>query len=149
MSIHRAAAKVDKSQLPIVEAIEAEGWDCYLIRLPCDLLCWHPVLDVWQPLEVKTIHAGRRQTLQDKRQVEQRRFLRWTSVPVVTSPEQALEVLAKHYPAGVITAELAAYAEALRQDFAAKWKKDPQAAPSARQQVERNPHPQFALLDVP
>jgi hypothetical protein len=138
MSIHRAAAKVDKSQLPIVHAIEAEGWDCWLIRLPCDLLCWHPVLDVTQLLEVKNAarctKAG--ESWDRGRQDTQQKFLRWTSTPVVTSAEQAIAALAKHYPAGVITAELAGYCHQLREQFEIRWKENPKTASSAASLVE-------------
>lgn len=154
MSIHRAAAKVDKSQLTIVQAIEAEGWDCWLIRLPCDVLCWHPVLDIWQPLECKTREEDRRkQRGADKGSESQRKFLRWTEVPVVYTPEEALQQLRAHYPKGVISAELAAYCHQLRQEFEACWKNSPKVrmtanvTPSARQLIELRPHPQFALLE--
>lgn len=146
MSIHRAAAKVDKSQQPIVEAIEAEGWDCYLIRLPCDLLCWHPVLDIWQPLEVKTPQPNGKARARPSEQPNQKRFLRWTDLPVVTTPQQALEVLSQHYPIQAPVPQLIAYAHELRDHFEREWKQKG-AASSARELVELRPHPQFVLVE--
>lgn len=138
MSLHRYAANVDKSQQAIVDAIEAEGWDVYLIRTPCDLLCWHPVLDVWQPLEVK--NPGRcnaaGESWDRKQQVSQQRFLKWTEVPVVTSKDQALAALRFHYPTAVVTAELIAWAARIRDEFERNWNLNKSATPSARQLVE-------------
>lgn len=136
MSIYRAAAKVDKSQLPIVEAIEAEGWDCWLIRLPCDLLCWHPVLDIWQPIEVKTPQANGKARNRPNEQLEQKRFLRWTSVPVVTTPQQALQVLSEHYPMQAVVPDLISFARALKERFDQEWKCNKTSAPSARELIE-------------
>lgn len=93
----RRAAKTDTAQSGIVEAIEAEGWECFLIRLPCDLLCWHPVLDVLQWLEVKSTRKKSGEHVKDKRQEEQIKFLERTGCPVVTTPAEALEALQRHY----------------------------------------------------
>lgn len=94
----RRAAKTDTAQSGIVEAIEAEGWECFLIRLPCDLLCWHPVLDVLQWMEVKSARKKSGEHVKDKRQEEQIKFLERTNCPVVTTAEEALSVLRKFYP---------------------------------------------------
>lgn len=93
----RRASKVDNSQQEIVDAIRAEGWEVFIVKLPCDLFCWHPILDVWQPMECKSHRKKDGTTVQDKRQEEQIRFLHKTRCPVVTTPAEALDWLAKHY----------------------------------------------------
>lgn len=95
----RRAAKTDTAQSGIVEAIEAEGWECFLIKLPCDLLCWHPVLDRLQWLEVKSARKKSGEHVKDKRQEAQIAFLDRTKCPVVTTPEEAIMALRKHYKA--------------------------------------------------
>jgi hypothetical protein len=127
MSIHRFDARVDKAAPEIVTAIRDEGWDCHLIRLPCDVLCWHPVLDIWQPLEIATKGGKRKADATET----QRKFLRWTSLPVVYTPAEALEALRKHHPAGTVSAELAAWAIKLRDDFELEWKRTGKAAGAA------------------
>lgn len=134
MSIHRAAAKADAAQPEIVEAIRAEGWDCYLMRLPCDLLCWHPVLDVWQPMEVKTGRKKSGEARERGAQEAQRKFLHWTAVPVVTTPEEALDALSRHYPPMPAVAPLVDAARKIRADFERDWKTN-QSAPGAQQRV--------------
>lgn len=94
----RRAAKTDTAQSGIVEAIEGEGWECFLIRLPCDLLCWHPVLDVLQWMEVKSARKKNGSVRERKEQEAQTEFLHRTGCPVVTTPEEALQVLRKFYP---------------------------------------------------
>lgn len=138
MSIHRHAANVDKSQQPIIAAILEEGWEVWVMRVPCDLLCWHPVLDVWQPMEVKNPKRCTKggESWDRNAQVSQRKFLAWTDVPIVTTEQQALEALRKHYPATVVPEQLAAWSAQLKQRFEREWKCQPTAAPSARAMVE-------------
>lgn len=101
MSIHRAAAKSDANQPEVVAAIRASGWRCWITRLPCDLFCWHPTHDVWQPLEVKSTRKKNGEAKQDARQEAQLEFLAETQTPVVTTPGEALLALAarldKHF----------------------------------------------------
>lgn len=33
------AAKADRTQAPILAAVRAAGWECYLLRNPVDLVC--------------------------------------------------------------------------------------------------------------
>jgi len=131
MSIHRAAAKCDANQPAIVQAIREEGWDCHIIRVPCDVICWHPVLDVLVWLEIKDGRKKDGSAKQDHRQETQRKFLRWTSCPIVTTPEEALAVLRTHYPAGVIPAELSAWCHRIRADFQREYARNKQAPGAA------------------
>lgn len=96
MSIHRYDARPDKAQPEIVAAIREEGWDVYLIRLPCDVMCWHPILDRWQTLEIKTPEKNGKHYARAK-DAEQRKFCERTRTPIVWTKEMALEALAKHY----------------------------------------------------
>lgn len=91
MSLNRYNARTDTVQAAIVKGLEQVGVRVWIIKLPCDLLCW--VRGTWQTLEVKTIHKGRRKPLKDKRQKAQNDFLRETQTPVVTSLEGALIAL--------------------------------------------------------
>lgn len=126
----RRAAKVDNSQQPIVDAIEAEGWECWLIRLPCDVVCWHPVLDVCQQMEIKTAAKSGRVPV-DQRQEEQRKFLARTSTPIVTNATEALAVLRRRYPSGLASSALLAYSQRLQAEFTAEWEHDQKTARSA------------------
>lgn len=132
MSIHRFAARADQAAPLVVPKIREEGWDCHLIRLPCDVLCWHPILDIWQPLEIATKGGKRKADANES----QRKFLRWTSVPVVYTGDEALTELRKHYPDGIARAELIAWAHGLRDEFERCWKLNPTAASSARALVQ-------------
>jgi hypothetical protein len=129
MSIHRHDARADAAAPEVVGAIRAEGWDVHLIRLPCDVLCWHPVLDIWQPLEIAT-RGGKRKADANE---SQRKFLRWTDVPVAYTGNQAVEILRGRYP-GSASLELIATAKRIKAEFELEWKKD-QSAPGARQRV--------------
>lgn len=129
----RRAAKVDNSQQAIVDAIEAEGWEWWHCRFPCDGVCWHPVLDVLQQAELKTIHDARRKPAVDTRQTAQRKFLAWTSTPIWTSPEQALAALRARYPQSA-RPEIVELAKRIKSDFDREWSKD-QSVPGARQRV--------------
>jgi len=95
MSIHRHAAKADANQPEIIAAIERAGWEAHVVRRPCDLFCWHPRFDIWQPLEVKdpskVTKAGK--PIHDARMDEQHEFLERTGTPIVTTPEEALIAL--------------------------------------------------------
>ena len=96
MSLYRRAAKVDATQKAIMAALDAAGVRCWMIRLPCDLLCRyvHPSKGwVWQPLECKTIRDGEKKVYADARQKTQAAFIEANEVPVVTSPIEALRAL--------------------------------------------------------
>ncbi len=127
----RRAAKTDDAKGAIVAAGEEEGWQAFDVRLPCDVLWWHPVLDVLQWTEIKTIHVGRRKPAVDKRQEAQRKFLAWTSCPIVTNKDELLAVLIRHYPSDVARPDLIAYARKLREDFERDWKRDGTAVGAA------------------
>jgi hypothetical protein len=97
MSIHRYDARPDKAQPAIVAAIRDEGWDVYLIRLPCDVMCWHPILDRWQTLEIKTPERNGKHYEREK-DAKQREFCERTNTPIVWTSEMALQALSRHYP---------------------------------------------------
>ena len=92
MSIQRWNAKTDTVQASIVQGLESVGVRVWVIKQPCDLLCW--VRGVWQPLEVKTPY-GKKAPKARKRsdQEKQNAFLAETNTPVVTSLEDALTAL--------------------------------------------------------
>jgi hypothetical protein len=96
MTIRRYAAKTDSNQPPIVDAIRNAGWECYLVREPCDLFCYHAGYEIWAPLEIKdptkVTKAGK--PVHDERMAEQHEFLERTKTPVVTTPAEALIALA-------------------------------------------------------
>jgi hypothetical protein len=96
VTIHRHAAKADANQPAIIQAIERAGWEAHVVRRPCDLFCWHPRYDIWQPLEVKDPSKVRKdgKPVHDERMAEQHEFLERTGTPVVTSPEEAILALA-------------------------------------------------------
>lgn len=118
----RRAAKTDDAAGAIVKAGEDEGWECFDVRLPCDKIFWHPVLDVLQWVEIKTIHQGRKKPQVDKRQEAQAKFLARTSCPIVTSPEELLALLSKHYPSDLARPDLVLMAKRIRDEFERAWK---------------------------
>jgi len=92
----RYAAKTDATEPEVLEAIERAGWKYWRIRVPCDLMCWHPGHDIWQPIEVKPL-VGKRNPKARVRtdQPQQTEFLRETGTPVVATAEEALLALAR------------------------------------------------------
>lgn len=96
MSVYRRAAKVDSSQQDIVASLEAAHVRVWVIRQPCDLLlqfwCNRHGVFCWQPLECKTATATGR-TRSDKRQRAQIEFLAATNTPIVTSFDEAWQIL--------------------------------------------------------
>lgn len=95
MSLHRRAAKTDQTQAGIVRALRAYGVQVWVIKQPCDLLCyyWSNPLQrfVWQPLEVKTPYGKRRPRARKRSEQEtQNEFLAQTSTPIVTSWQEAI-----------------------------------------------------------
>lgn len=86
------AAKADKTQQPIIDAIRAAGWEVYLIRKPVDLLCIKG--GRVRLLECKTPTGKRNPSARwRKDQQEQNEFILRTGTPRVTTPEQALREL--------------------------------------------------------
>ena len=93
MSIHRRAAKRDAAEPDIIEALEKAGAFVYRLNQPVDLLVQYRG---WHLLEVKTPgnHAGK---AGDKRQEAQAAFCKAFNVPVVRTPDEALEAIgARH-----------------------------------------------------
>lgn len=86
MSIHRRAAKRDASEPGIVDALQAVGAHVERLSLPVDLLVHFR--GHWHLLEVKT--PGVRP---DKRQLAQHRFCAEFSVPIITTPAEALRAI--------------------------------------------------------
>jgi hypothetical protein len=109
MSIRRWAAKIDKAQPLIVEALRKAGYRVELIRKPVDLVVRHPTWPVnrWMMAEAKTPRS-KKSTQARKRndQEEQDQFCNAFGVPRWTTPDQALE-------------ELGAITERLQMDCAA------------------------------
>ncbi len=98
MSIQRWATKIDSTQTAIVEGLRQVGVRVWIIRQPCDLLCylWSNPLQrfIWQTLEVKTPYGKRNpKAKMDARQRNQTKFLAETQTPVVTCLEDALIAL--------------------------------------------------------
>lgn len=92
MSIQRWNAKTDTVQADIVRDLEKAGVKVWVIKQPCDLLCW--VRGVWQPLEVKTPYGKKAPKARKRKdQEKQNAFLAETNTPVVTSFEEALTAL--------------------------------------------------------
>lgn len=87
----RYALRKDTSQQPIVDAIRAAGWLCFVLHTPCDLLCWK-LGKGWRTLECKTpTKTGKRRKRVD--QAVQDQFLALTDTPVVMTPMEALLAL--------------------------------------------------------
>lgn len=90
MSLNRYDAKVDRSQAAIVRGLAQAGVQVFVIRTPCDLLCY--LQGRWRTLEVKTpTRRGRPPKRYD--QNAQQEFLASTNTPVVTSLAEALAAL--------------------------------------------------------
>lgn len=93
MSLRRWAARADKSQSVIVDAIRKSGWAVFVIGRPVDLLCWRRDKG-FKCLEVKTDKGKRKERIViDKRSAEQNEFIELTGTPRVCTPEAALEFL--------------------------------------------------------
>lgn len=95
MSLARRAKKRDTSEPAIIQAIEAVGFEVWILDRPCDLAVrkavWPP--GIFQLLEVKTPYGKKQKARQDPRQEEQIEFLARTRTPVVTTPLEALRAI--------------------------------------------------------
>ena len=95
MSLNRYAKKRDLAEPPIIQALEATGWEVWPLDKPCDLAVrkshWPPGLV--QLLEVKTGRGRKLTVAQDKRQQRQRNFLTSTGTPIVRTPTEALHAI--------------------------------------------------------
>lgn len=92
MGMPRYTARTDKTQQPIVDAVRAAGWMVFLIKIPCDLLCWKN--GTWRTLECKTPtgkRAPKARLRSDQR--HQNDFCADTRTPRVTTAEEALRAL--------------------------------------------------------
>lgn len=90
----RYAAKSDISQPKIVEDLRKAGYSVWNIKLPDDLLVWHPKFGAnnFRMLSVKTADAkGRVKERGDRK--KQNAFCALTGVPRVSNSEQALEAM--------------------------------------------------------
>lgn len=98
MGLNRYAKQRDATEEPIVEALEAAGFQVFKLDKPCDLLVRRPSDPPgrFQALEVKTArkksgyhvnksHKGLREL--------QEAFLAETRTPVVTTPIEALRAV--------------------------------------------------------
>lgn len=101
MSIPRRAAKQDANAGVIVIAIVEAGWMWHQTGWPCDGFAYHPIYDIWQPLEIKNPEycrkdgtANEHARVKNNRQIAQMRFLADTKTPVVTTPAEAILALA-------------------------------------------------------
>ncbi len=107
MSIHRYAAKVDKTQATLVRALESAGIQVWPIRQPCDLLlrfwCKRHQSYCWQTLEVKT-NVGKKDPKPRVRreQEEQNTFLRETDTPIAVDFDTAWRELNLRHTLGSI-----------------------------------------------
>jgi len=95
LSLNRFAKRRDKSEPPIIQALEAAGFEVWPLDKPCDLAVrkstWPGGLV--QLLECKTIHEDRKRIKVNKDQVGQRNFLQTTGTPIVTTPIEALRAV--------------------------------------------------------
>lgn len=101
MSFNRFAKRRDLTQSEVVKTLNQAGVQTWEIGRPVDLLCrfWCTKHQhhCYEPLEVKTIHKGRRKPLLDKRQTEQIEFIEQTGCAKVTTGLEALLALSlKH-----------------------------------------------------
>lgn len=94
MSLIRRAKKRDTAERPIIDALEAAGFQVWQRDEP-DLFVrkdsWAPGLV--QLLEVKTGRGKKLTVALDKRQEAQRNFLALTQTPIVRTPLEALRKL--------------------------------------------------------
>lgn len=88
----RRAAKRDRNEQEIVNALEAVGWQVFR-ELPTDLLCYRA--GVWKVLEVKPPANKRNEPRLDKRQTEQADFCTLTNTPYAVTPAQAIAALSR------------------------------------------------------
>lgn len=95
MSIHRYAARVDKTQASIVEALRMCGFHVELIRKPVDLAVRHPSWPAnrWMFAEAKTPKGKKQVVYERPDRKKQTEFCKEHSIPFWTSPDQALREL--------------------------------------------------------
>lgn len=93
--------RVDANQPEIVEALRAAGCDVEIIGRPVDLLVrrrsWGWAQNMWTLMEVKDpTKTGRTYTMQPSKAAKMKKqleFIAAHNVPVVTTPEQALQAV--------------------------------------------------------
>jgi hypothetical protein len=78
--------KRDEAEASICEALAAAGVQVWR-SLPSDLLLYR---ESWGPNHFKILEVKSHQYI-DKRQENQRKFLLYTGVPIVRTPEEALK----------------------------------------------------------
>lgn len=92
MSFHRRKTRPDGTQAAIVEALRAVGVQCWIIGMPCDLLTYYAPYKRWRPLECKPL---KRNSSNEKKQVDQREFINTYGVPIVKTPQEAIEAVTR------------------------------------------------------
>jgi hypothetical protein len=90
-AMRRRSVRRDRTEAPIVRALEAAGFMVWLMIKPCDLLVWRADKG-WRVLECKTPDENGR-VYERADQMDQRAFLALTQTPVVKTPEEALQAL--------------------------------------------------------
>jgi hypothetical protein len=91
MSQNRYAKARDLSEPGIIQALKDVGAEVWQLDYPVDLLV--RFRERWYLLECKTIHAGRRNELKDKRQAAQQNFIATTNTPIVRDSTEALRAI--------------------------------------------------------
>ena len=95
LSLNRFAKRRDKSEPPIIQALEAAGFEVWPLDKPCDLAVrkqgWPP--GIVQLLECKTPRSKKGTIAKDKRRAAQVNFLATTGTPIVRTPLEALKAV--------------------------------------------------------
>jgi len=95
LSLNRFAKRRDKSEPPIIAALEGAGFEVWPLDKPCDLAVrknsWPP--GIVQLLECKTPRSKKGTIARDKRQAAQLNFLATTQTPIVRTPLEALKAV--------------------------------------------------------
>ena len=100
MSLNRFAKRRDKSEPPIIQALEAAGFEVWPLDKPCDLAVRKSTWPggIVQLLECKTPRSQKGTIAKDPRQAAQQNFLQTTGTPIVTTPIEALKAVGAIHP---------------------------------------------------
>lgn len=91
MTLPRYAARRDKAEPAIIQALEQAGAEVWPLDTPVDLLV--RFRGVWHLLEVKTPRGKVGTAKKDNRQKTQQHFLESTGTPIVKTPIEALRAI--------------------------------------------------------